>query len=176
MNKEKALQDLISGRKEGLPIAVMMCGVAGSGKTTFAQQLEINGFIRLSIDEEIWASKGRYGIDFRPEEYEQLKEEAEEKLRKQMVKLLANQQSVVIDFSFWQRARREQYKKLIKEAGGEWKLVYLKVEPKELRSRLGIRNKRFDANAQFPITDEILRSFLDGFEVPAGEGEWVIEP
>ncbi|WP_346775363.1 AAA family ATPase [Bacillus sp. RO2] len=40
-----------------------MCGVAGSGKTTFSQQLEKEGFVRLSIDEEIWATNGRYGID-----------------------------------------------------------------------------------------------------------------
>ncbi|WP_224773312.1 AAA family ATPase [Metabacillus idriensis] len=42
----------------------MMCGVAGSGKTTFAQQLEKKGFVRLSIDEEIWSSKGHYFIDY----------------------------------------------------------------------------------------------------------------
>ncbi|NMA75480.1 MAG: ATP-binding protein [Bacteroidales bacterium] len=42
----------------------MMCGVAGSGKTTFAQKLEKIGFSRLSIDEEIWSTNGRYGIDY----------------------------------------------------------------------------------------------------------------
>ena len=31
---------------------VMMCGVCGSGKTTYAKQLEKNGFVRLSIDEK----------------------------------------------------------------------------------------------------------------------------
>jgi adenylate kinase family enzyme len=40
-----------------------MCGVAGSGKTTFSQQLEKEGFVRLSIDEEIWITNGHYGID-----------------------------------------------------------------------------------------------------------------
>ncbi|MGE7823289.1 AAA family ATPase [Paenibacillus sp. NPDC093718] len=36
----------------------MMCGVAGSGKTTFAQRLEQRGFVRLSIDEEM----KKYGL------------------------------------------------------------------------------------------------------------------
>jgi hypothetical protein len=31
------------------------------------------------------------------------------------------------------------------------------------------------ANAAFPITEEILTTFLNGFEVPSGEGEIVIE-
>ncbi len=30
-----------------------MCGVAGSGKTTYAQGLEAQGYTRLSVDEEI---------------------------------------------------------------------------------------------------------------------------
>ena len=40
-----------------------MCGVAGSGKTTYAQRLEAEGYVRLSIDEEIWQRFGRFGID-----------------------------------------------------------------------------------------------------------------
>ena len=36
------------------PLVVMMCGVAGAGKTTLAKQLEAAGYLRLSIDEEVW--------------------------------------------------------------------------------------------------------------------------
>ncbi|MOA29786.1 hypothetical protein D3C78_1508240 [compost metagenome] len=56
-----------------------------------------------------------------------------------------------------------------------WKLIYLKVHPDELRERLRIRSQRFDANAAFTITEEILSSFLEGFEIPSGEGEIIIE-
>ncbi|MCM3391176.1 ATP-binding protein [Cytobacillus oceanisediminis] len=81
---------------------------------------------------------------------------------------------MVIDFSFWDRARRYQYKKLIEDSGGKWKLIYLKVQPNDLLERLKLRNKRFDANA-FPISEEILTSYLNGFEIPNGEGEMVID-
>ncbi|MEV1201147.1 AAA family ATPase [Microbispora rosea] len=40
---------------------VMMCGVAGAGKTTYAQELEQRGYARLSIDEAVWALIGRDG-------------------------------------------------------------------------------------------------------------------
>lgn len=175
MEESAVLHEFISRNRRGKPLVVMMCGVAGSGKTTFAQKLEKSGFVRLSIDEHIWATKGRYGIDYPIEMYERLKLETEQKLRIQMVSLIEEKQCVVVDFSFWQRQRRNEYKKLIEIAGGEWELVYLKVSPDELRERLRIRSERFDANAAFTITEQLLTSFLNGFEAPSGEGEIVIE-
>jgi predicted kinase len=162
-------------RDDNIPLVIMMCGVAGSGKTTLAQQLEKQGYVRLSIDEEIWATNGRYGIDYPVENYEKYKENAEKKLRNQLVELVQDKRQVVIDFSFWQRSRRNQYKRIIEEAGGEWKLFYLKVPPNDLRERLKLRSQRFDANAAFTITEQILTDYLSGFEVPVGEGEIVIE-
>jgi predicted kinase len=152
----------------------MMCGVAGSGKTTFSQQLEKEGFVRLSIDEEIWAANGRWGIDFSLEKMEEYKKDAERKLRNRLIQLIHDKQQVVIDFSFWDRVRRVQYKQLIEKAGGKWKLIYIKVHPDDLRERLNIRSKRFDANS-FPVSEEMLTSYLNGFEIPKGEGEIVIE-
>jgi len=176
MFEKTNLFDLIDRERDNVtPLVVMMCGVAGSGKTTFAQQLEKEGFVRLSIDEEIWATNGRFGIDFPVEMYEEYKEVAERKLLIQLVNLIKNKQQVVVDFSFWQRSRREKYKQLIEEAGGKWKLIYLKVQPNDLRKRLKIRSQRFDANAAFTITEEILTSYLNGFEAPIGEGEIIIE-
>ena len=172
---EKFNFDIIYRERDGLnPLIVMMCGVAGSGKTTFSQQLEKEGFVRLSIDEEIWATHGRFGIDFPIEKIEEYKKDAEIKLRNHLIKLIQDKQQVVIDFSFWNRARRKQYKQLIEKYGGKWKLIYLKVQPDVLLERLNIRNKRFDANS-FPITEEMLTSYLNGFQAPKNEGEIVIE-
>jgi hypothetical protein len=64
---------------------------------------------------------------------------------------------------------------LEKEGFVRLSIDYLKVHPNDLRERLSIRSQLFDANAAFPITEEILTSFLNGFEVPSGEGEIVIE-
>lgn len=51
---------------------IMMCGVCGSGKTTYAKKKEQEGYIRLSIDEEMWKLYGRKGIDYPEEQYEKL--------------------------------------------------------------------------------------------------------
>lgn len=161
-------------RNDLTSLVIMMCGVAGSGKTTFAKELEKRGFVRLSIDEEIWTTNGQYGIDFPIEKIEEYKKDAERKLRNQLIQFIHNKQHVVIDYSFWDRERRNDYKQLIEESGGNWKLIYLDVHPNDLRERLKIRNKRNDANA-FPITEEILTSYLAGFQRPIGEGEIVIK-
>ncbi|MFJ2028530.1 AAA family ATPase [Streptosporangium sp. NPDC087985] len=150
---------------------VMMCGVAGSGKTTYAQKLEARGYTRLSVDEEIWQRFGRYGVDYDPSAYAGLQEEAKKHLWDRFLGLLGVRQPVVLDYSFWQRATRDHFKSVIEEYGCHWSLVYLKVDPQVIRQRLAIRSERFDANAAFTITDEILSSYLNGFEEPVGEGE-----
>ncbi|WP_166000335.1 ATP-binding protein [Bacillus sp. Cs-700] len=161
-------------RNDLTPLAVMMCGIAGSGKTTFSQVLEQEGFVRLSIDEEIWATHGRWGIDFPMGKFDEYRKNAESKLRNRLIKLIQDKQQVVIDFSFWDRVRRNQYKKIIEDSGGRWKLIYLRVHPNDLHERLKLRNQRFDANS-FPISEERLQSYLTCFEIPNGEGEIVIE-
>lgn len=156
------------------PEVVLMCGLAGSGKTTYAKDLETNGYVRLSVDEEIWHRFGRYGVDYEPAQYEEHTEVARRALRERMLSLIAQRRNVVIDSSFWQRSTRQVYKDLIEQAGARWRLVYLKADRTLLRQRLQTRAERFDANAAFPITDELLDRYVRGFEAPLHEGEEVI--
>ena len=151
-----------------------MCGVAGAGKTTYAQGLEAKGYVRLSIDEVIWERFGRYGVDYDVERYDEYTALAEAALRARMLELVRAGSDVVVDRSFWRRAARDEYRQLLADAGARAELVYLKVDREQLRERLAVRAARFDANAAFPITDEILDRFLAGFEEPQSEGETVI--
>ena len=156
------------------PHVVMLCGIAGAGKTTYARTLEAQGYVRLSIDEEIWRRFGCYGIDYPAEEYAHLSALAEESLAHALPELIAAGRDCVIDFSFWQRARRDRYRALIADAGGHADLRYLKVDPDVLKERLARRSARFDANAAFPITEAMLAAYLARFEAPDGEGETIV--
>lgn len=151
-----------------------MCGIAGAGKTVYAKHLEADGYVRLSIDEEVWRRFGRYGIDYEPDEYARHSAAAEEALERQLLHLVAEGRDVVVDFSFWQRADRLRYQGLVLAAGGRCDLIYLKVDADTLRQRLSARRTRFDANAAFPITDEILDRYIAAFEEPRDEGETII--
>lgn len=153
---------------------IMMCGVAGSGKTTYALQKEQEGYIRLSIDETIWKDFGKYGVDYPKELYSEYSKIVEEKLRNHLINYLNEGKDVVIDFSFWQKSKRVEYRGLIENLNGIVSLVYLKASKNILEKRLKERSKRFDANAAFTITDSILTMYLNGFEEPIDEGEAVI--
>lgn len=49
------------------PKIYLLCGLPGSGKTTYAKQLQEQGVIRLSLDEELFKLFGR---DFNPRDFE----------------------------------------------------------------------------------------------------------
>lgn len=110
---------------------IMMCGVCGSGKTTYAKQKEKEGYIRLSIDEEMWSLYGQKGIDYPEKQYDELSEKVEHVLRKTMIDLIKDGKNVVIDFSFWNKDSRNLYKNIIEKIGGTVELVYMKAS-KEL--------------------------------------------
>lgn len=115
---------------------IMMCGVCGSGKTTYAKQKEQEGYIRLSIDEEMWNIYGQRGIDYSENQYDELSEKVELLLRQKMISLIKNGKNVVIDFSFWNKDNREFYRNMIENAGGIVELVYMKANKELLRKRL----------------------------------------
>lgn len=161
---------------DGKPRVYLMCGMAGAGKTTLANKLVEKGFIRLSIDEYIWAQFGKYGIDYQPAQYPELQKEAEHQLEQELITYLKQQQSLVIDYSFWKRSNREKYKALVESYGAECGIIFLKVNYETLKGRLKTRSTRFDANASFPVTDEILEQYYTGFQEPVNEGEIIILP
>ena len=148
---------------------IMMCGVCGSGKTTFAKQKKREGYIRLSIDETMWKMYGQCGVDYPADEYDSLSNKAEKSLCNKVAELIRDGKKLVIDFSFWSKSNRDKYRKIITDNGGVPRLVYMKAEKEVLARRLEIRNKNIHADSPFVITDEILTHHFDGFQEPLAE-------
>lgn len=153
---------------------IMMCGVCGSGKTTYAKQKEKNGYVRLSIDEELWKTYGRKGIDYPDSRYEELSEKVEAMLYERLIRFMKDGKNVVIDFSFWSKENRDFYREIIAKAGGTAELVYMKASKETLQKRLKKRNTLLNANSPFIITNEILEHHYNNFEEPQGEGEIIL--
>lgn len=153
---------------------IMMCGVCGSGKTTYSKQKEKEGYIRLSIDEEMWNTYGQRGIDYPENQYDILSEKTELVLREKLESLIKHGKNVVVDFSFWNKENRALYRNIIKKAGGTVELVYMKADKELLWERLQKRNLTLNANSPFIITNEILEHHYNGFQEPLGEGEIVL--
>ncbi|WP_405014640.1 AAA family ATPase [Kitasatospora sp. NBC_01539] len=154
-------------------VVVMMCGLPGSGKSTYAQALERRGYTRLSIDEVVWARIGHDAAELDPLEYGHLRSAVEQELWGELIRLMEAERPVVIDYSFWSRATRDRYKAVIENHGCRWELIRLKADRETLRRRLAVRNRRDDANS-VTVSDELLDRYAATFEEPVGEGERVI--
>lgn len=151
-----------------------MCGVAGSGKTTYAQRLEAAGYVRLSVDEEVRARFGRYGVDYDLDCYAEYSERVEVALRQRLHELIDQGRSVVADFSFRERRNRDRYKKLIEKAAGRWRLVYLKVPADVLSRRAWPSAAAASMQTQpFPSTSRPSLAISAGSR-PSNEGEEVV--
>lgn len=154
-------------------IVYMLCGLPGSGKSTYAQEFVDEGLIKLSPDEEVYKRHGRAGVDYPKHEYTERYGEIIAELEEKIPQLLKQKKSFVLDYGYWRRAHREKHKKLIENHGAQWKLIYFKAEPSLLADRIDKRNGRSNANA-FPITKDMLLDFVQRFEEPRNEGEFVI--
>jgi dephospho-CoA kinase len=60
------MTDTSAGRpvSPGKPMAYLLAGLTGSGKTTLARSLEASGVARLSVDEEVFAVTARMLDEF----------------------------------------------------------------------------------------------------------------
>lgn len=158
------------------PVVFLLVGLTGSGKTTYAQRcLEPAGAVRLSVDEEVFARHGRYGVDYPEYEYFEREAPVVAGVREQLLTLVRGGRDVVLDHGLWRRPDREAWKTLVESAGGRWRLLYFPVPREELWRRLEQRNRLQHANA-LSVTARALDDFFARFEAPHGEGEEVIAP
>jgi predicted kinase len=88
----------------GQPIAYLLVGLPGSGKTRLAKALAGRGVVRLSVDEEVYRLNGRYLVDYPDHEYAAREAPVVEAMRRQLVDLLSAGKDVVLDHGLWLRS------------------------------------------------------------------------
>jgi predicted kinase len=143
---------------------IFMCGPAGSGKSTVARQYERQGMTRLSFDQEAWAR----GITAMPLPQD-VHRDIERVLRARLLDLVRAGADVVLDFSFWSRRTREEYRELLRPLGVVPETVYLATDRATVLRRIGARAAR-DGD-DYAISAELAAFYFDHFEIPtAAEG------
>ncbi|WP_326667851.1 AAA family ATPase [Streptomyces sp. NBC_01257] len=150
------------------PVAWLLTGLPGSGKTTFATALARGAVVRLSVDDRMTALHGRIGKDHAASDHLALQAPVIEDVRRQFAALLGEGRSVVLDHGLGTRAVRDDYKGLVTECGGRWRLVHFQVAHDELLRRLAKRNGEPEHGV---ISRETLAWIAEHSEAPVGEGE-----
>lgn len=138
---------------------IFMCGPAGSGKSTVARDLERNGMVRLSFDQEAW-DRGFRTMPLPGEVHRSIETE----LRERLASHVAEGTDVVLDFSFWSRAMRDDYRALLRSVGIEPETVYLATDRDTCLSR--VRARVIDHADDFRLSEELAATYFDHFEVP----------
>jgi predicted kinase len=115
--------------------------------------------IRLSFDQEAWAR----GITSMPLS-DDVHRDIEDVLRARLVELVRAGADVVVDFSFWSRAMREEYRRLLRPLGVVPETVYLATDRATVLQRLATRAVR-DGD-DFAISTELAAFYFDHFEAP----------
>ncbi|MEU5693187.1 ATP-binding protein [Actinosynnema sp. NPDC020468] len=155
------------------PVAYLLTGLPGAGKSTYARALERAGVTRLSVDDRLVAAHGRLGKDYPEEDHLELLCPVVARVRRDLADLLEAGVSVVLDHGLGRRAERDDYKRLVTAHGGRWRLVHFPVDHDELLRRLAVRNA--DATVG-RITPEVLAWIAERSEDPVGEGEELPDP
>jgi predicted kinase len=143
---------------------IFMCGPAGSGKSTVARRYERQGMTRLSFDQEAWAR----GITTMPLPQD-VHRDIERVLSARLVDLVRAGADVVLDFSFWSRRTRDEYRELLRPLGVVPETVYLATDRATVLRRVSSRAAR--NGDDYAISEELAAFYFDHFEVPtAAEG------
>ena len=138
---------------------IFMCGPAGSGKSTVARQFEREGMVRLSFDQEAWSR----GITTMPLP-DEVRHDIEQALRARLIDLVRARSDVVLDFSFWSRNMREEYRELLRPLGVVPETVYLVTDRATVLERISARAAQ--GGDDFKLSPELAAAYFDHFEVP----------
>ena len=141
----------------------LMVGLPCSGKTTLAQKLERElPALRLTVDE--WHIH-LFGQDAEEPEHDARHSLIETILWNIASRALELGTNVILDFGFWAREEREDYRSRAKQLGASSEVHFLNVPEEELLRRLARRNAQRSLTA-FYIPEEMMQPWIAFFQKP----------
>ena len=130
----------------------LMVGLPGSGKTTEAIELEHKyKALRLTPDE--WQDF-LFGHDIADPEHDERHTKVEELMWKIAVKVLKSGVDVILDFGFWTKSERDEFRRKAHSLRANSKIHYMDVPSDIIWERLSVRNKLAGKNPIFYLGKE----------------------
>ena len=141
----------------------LMVGLPCSGKTILARQLEQEySALRLTPDE--WHTR-LFGYDAEAPEHDTRHGLIEALLWEIAARALVLGVNVILDFGFWAKVEREDYRARAAQLGASSEIHFLDVKEAELLARLAQRNADLPPGA-FYIPEDMFREYLPIFQPP----------
>jgi predicted kinase len=149
---------------------IIVCGLAGAGKTTVSKQLEADhpGTVRFCPDEwlmafgiDVWDGPARAAIEAKQWELAQ--------------SLLTLGGRVIIEWGLWSRAERDVLLDWCRAHDVPVELRFLDVPLPTLIARVTARNMEAQWGSK-PITPSVLAYWYDNFEAPDAEELALYDP
>lgn len=144
----------------------LMVGLPCAGKTTKALKLEHEySAIRLTVDE--WHIR-LFGQDAEDPEHNTRHSLIESLLWDVASRALALGTNVILDFGFWTREEREDFRARARHLGASSEIHFLDVSPDELLRRLAQRNAQLSTSEprSFSIPEVMMKPWFDVFQKP----------
>ena len=117
---------------------------------------------RLSFDEEAW----RRGQTVQPLP-EAVRSDIESALRARLLELVSRGEDVVLDFSFWSRAMRDEYRGLLRPHGVVAETVYLATPRGTALERVQARTG--GAPNEVQLSPDVAARYYDHFQPPTAD-------
>jgi predicted kinase len=141
----------------------LMVGLPCSEKTTRAKELENELFaIRLTPDE--W-HVNLFGHDVAEPEHDKRHYLIEDMLWQIAARALSLGTNIILDFGFWAKEERYDYRARAKKLGARSEIVFMDVEEEELIKRMKIRNENLTNTVHY-IPEEMMRFWIQFFQKP----------
>jgi len=144
----------------------LMVGLPFSGKTTLARKLERQrAALRLTTDE--WHVR-LFGQDAREPEHDARHSLIESMLWNVASRALELGTNVILDFGFWAREEREDFRSRAHKLGASSEVHFLDVSEAELLRRLEKRNSQ-PLQEYFYISAEMMKPWIAFFQRPTAD-------
>ena len=154
------------------PIAYVICGFIGSGKTTFARKLEKEtNAIRITKDE--WMIKIFGNKITSNKNFAKYDKKVTELTKHIAFKILESGKDVIIDEGFWAKSQRDDLKKKILAMGAKTILYYVKCPIEKMREKVVTRSGD-PTEDSFEISGEMFDSYVKYWQPPEEDEEFIL--